>query len=303
MTFPTLPFLVFLALASPVAAQQGRPPLPTPDHADVRYGPHERNVLDLWRAHADTPRPLVIYYHGGGFRGGDKNSLNRHLLRLLLEAGISVAAANYRLSDPAPFPAQMHDSARALQFLRFSAEKYNIDPDRVGATGGSAGSGISQWLAYHDDLADPSNDDPVLRHSTRLSAVVPFNAQTSYDPRFIMRLMNTDQIHKALILFFGMDSPADVSNPKFHPLFEDASPINHLTADDPPILFFFNQRNDPLPPNSTGREHIHHPKFGFLLKEKADKLAVECTLLLREQYPDGPPVERYVEFFKEKLLR
>ncbi len=295
--------LLLAAVGWPAAAQQERAPLPAPDHANVAYGPHERNVLDLWLAKRDTPAPLVIYYHGGGFRSGDKSSLDRNLLRRLLESGISVAAANYRLSDTASHPAQMHDCARALQFVRLHAKKYNINPARVGATGGSAGSGISQWLAYHDDLANPSSEDPLLRQSTRLTAIVPFNAQTSYDPRVIMKLMNTDQIHEALVAFFGMKSPADVNNPKFYPLFEDSSPINHLTADDPPTLLFYGQRNDPLPPNSTGAQHIHHPKFGFLLKEKADKLGVECTVLLREQFPGGPPVERYVAFFKEKLLK
>lgn len=295
--------VVLTAVGWPLTAQQVRPSLPAPDHANVAYGRYERNVLDLWVAHGDTPRSLVIYYHGGGFRGGDKGSVNPELLRGLLESGISVAAANYRLSDAAPYPAQMHDSARALQFLRLHAKKYNINPDRVGAMGGSAGAGISQWLAYHDDLADPASEDPLLRQSTRLSATIPFNAQTSYDPRVIMKLMNTDKVHEALIPFFGMKSAADVGDPKFHPLFEDSSPINHLTADDPPILFFFSQRRDPLPPNSTGRQHIHHPKFGFFLKEKADGLGVECTVLLREQFPEGQPVGRYVEFFKEKLLR
>ena len=86
----------------------------------------------------------------------------------------------------------MHDSARALQFLRLNAERYRVDPRRVAAYGGSAGSGISQWLAYHDDLADPDNPDPVLRQSTRLVAVAPYNAQSSYDPRFVRQLMNSD---------------------------------------------------------------------------------------------------------------
>jgi acetyl esterase/lipase len=243
----------------------------------------------------------VIYYHGGGFRAGDKRTMNLQLLEKLRSHGISVAAANYRLSDAAAYPAQMQDSARALQFLRLHANRYNIDPTRVGAFGGSAGAGISQWLAYHDDLADPANPDPVLRQSTRLSAVAPFNAQSSYDPRFIRKLMNTNEVHPALVTLFGMKSAADAEDPRFFALFEDSSPINHLSADDPPILVFFHQRNKPLPPNSPGAEHIHHPKFGFALKEKADRLGVACTVLLREDYPDGLPVDRFVEFFREKL--
>ena len=293
----------FLLLTCLIVSAQKGPQLPAPDHADVRYGPHERNVLDVWLAKSSTPTPLAIYYHGGGFRAGDKRTLNRELLEKLRANGISVAAANYRLSDVAPYPAQMHDSARALQFLRLHAQRFNIDPTRVGAFGGSAGAGISQWLAFHNDLADPKNPDPVLRQSTRLSAIVPSAAQSSYDPRFIKKLMNTDQVHPALVALFGMSSPADVNQPRFFPLFEDSSPINHLTADDPPILLFYSQRNDPLPPNSTGEQHIHHPKFGFVLKEKADRLGVPCKLILREDHPEGFPVDQFVEFFRTKLVR
>ena len=295
---------VLLLLTSLLAAQaQQRPPLPAPDHADVQYGPHERNMLDVWLAPSSTPAPLVIYYHGGGFRAGDKRTLNVQLLKKLLAGGISVAAVNYRLSGTSTYPAQMQDSALALQFLRLHARRYNIDPTRIGAFGGSAGAGISQWLAFHEDLADQANADPVLRQSTRLQAVAPFNAQASYDPRFIKKLMNTNQVHPALVSFFGMSSPADADNPKFFRLFEDSSPINHLTADDPPVLVFFNQRNDPLPPDSSGEEHIHHPKFGFALKEKADRLGVPCELILREDHPAGFPVDRFVEFFRNRLSR
>jgi acetyl esterase/lipase len=142
--------------------------------SDIKYGEHERNILDLWLARADEPTLLVIFYHGGGFRAGDKRrSMPVPLLLKLLEAGISVAGVNYRLTDSAPFPAQMHDSARALQFIRHYAGEHNIDPSRIGATGGSAGAHISMWLAFHDDLADPDNEDPIRRESTRLTAIVP----------------------------------------------------------------------------------------------------------------------------------
>lgn len=278
-----------------------RPRPPAPDHADVKYGPHERNVFDLWLAKSKAPTPLVIYYHGGGFRGGDKRTINVALLKQLLDGGVSVAAANYRLSGTAPFPAQMHDCARALQFIRHHAKEYNIAPKRVGATGGSAGAGISMWLAFHDDLADPKSGDPIARQSTRLTCAVVYAAQSSYDPRFIRKLFDTDQVDGALIRFFGMKDASDVDDPKFHPLFEEASAITHATADDAPVMLFYPQPNTPLPPNSSGRQHIHHPKFGFVLKEKLDKLGVECVLKLRKDYPNGRPTDDYVKFFLDKL--
>ena len=278
-----------------------RPQPPKPDHADVSYGPHERNVLDVWLARSEKPTPLVVYYHGGGFRGGDKRTINRALLGKLLDGGVSVAAANYRLTNIAPFPAQMHDCAKALQFLRHHATKYNFDPMCVGATGGSAGAGISMWLAFHDDLAKPKSEDPIARQSTRLSAAVVYGAQSSYDPRFIKKLFNTEQVESALFPFYGMTDPSDVDDPKFHPLFEEASVINHATKDDAPVMLYYQQSSTPLPPNSTGRQHIHHPKFGVVLKEKLDKLGVECVLKLREDHPGGAPIDDYAKFFFDKL--
>src|SRR5262249_365507 len=76
-----------------------------PPHAGVKYGPHERNVLDLYLPGSGGPAPLVLYIHGGGFRGGDKRSLNAQEGKSYLDAGFAVAAINYRLTDTAPMPA------------------------------------------------------------------------------------------------------------------------------------------------------------------------------------------------------
>ena len=142
-----------------------------PDLANEKYGPHERNVLDLWKAKSDKPTPLVVFIHGGGFRGGSKEALSPALLDGLLAKGISVMAINYRLSPEVSFPAHYMDCARAIQFARSKAKEWNLDPKRVGATGGSAGAGTSLWIGFHDDMADPKNADPVLRQSTRLTCM------------------------------------------------------------------------------------------------------------------------------------
>src|SRR5687767_11042413 len=61
--------------------------LPPADHAAVKYGPHPRNVFDLWLPKTDRPAPLVLYIHGGGFRGGDKSSLSPMALEQFLKEG------------------------------------------------------------------------------------------------------------------------------------------------------------------------------------------------------------------------
>jgi acetyl esterase/lipase len=161
--------IVVLALAVGSHGMPAQQPakLP-PTFADVKYGPHERNVLDFWKVDTKTPAPLVIYIHGGGFVAGDKSNVNAGTIQFFLKAGISFASISYRYSTQAPYPAPMMDGARAVQFLRSKAGEWNIDPKRFAAFGGSAGAGISMWLAFHDDLAKPASADPIERQSTRL---------------------------------------------------------------------------------------------------------------------------------------
>lgn len=265
-----------------------------PDKANVSYGDHERNVLDFWQAKSDTPTPLFIWIHGGGFRGGDKRSFPAPLRAECLKAGISCAAINYRLSGQAPYPAQMHDSARAVQFLRSKATQWNLDPERFAAGGGSAGSGISQWLGYHEDLADPKSEDPVARQSTRLACVLPINMQSTYDPREIKRIIPGDAYkHPALVPFFGRpegwDWDTDPVDDKLDALLKDASPITHLSKDDCPI-FLLQHAQAATPGN------IHHPKFGEHLKAAADKLGVECIAKLDTDYDSMS--DAYVDMVK-----
>ncbi|MFC1635944.1 hypothetical protein ACFL5Z_13980, partial [Planctomycetota bacterium] len=131
------------------------------------------------------------------------------------------------------------------------------------------------------------SDDPIARQSTRITCAVSIGGQTSYDPRAIQKLFNTSRIHEALVTFYRMEDEKDLNRPDLIKLFEDASIINHATSDDPPLYLFYPQVNELLPDNSTGQQHIHHPKFGFFLKEKTDKLGLEVSLNLREDFKSG----------------
>ena len=150
------------ALAQAPQTKNGPRPYPhPPDVANAHYGPHERNVLDVWKAKTARPAPVVVFIHGGGFTAGDKSGISQPMLSQCLEAGIAVATINYRYSSIAPYPAPMEDGARAVQFIRLHANEWNINPKAVACTGGSAGAGISLWIGFRDDMAQPSSDDPV----------------------------------------------------------------------------------------------------------------------------------------------
>ncbi len=292
-----------LAAESSSAQQPRRQQAPRvkPTHADVKYGPHARNVLDFWQAESDAPAPLLVSIHGGGFRGGNK-SVSPALLKQCLDEGISVAAITYRLSSDAIAPAQFHDSARAIQFLRSKAKEWNIDPERVAATGGSAGAGISLWLGFHEDLAKSDAEDPVLRQSTRLSCMVVNNGQTSYDPRFIRELFpGTDTYkHSALAQLYDVDLDRLDDLPKEkYALFEEVSSITHLTKDDAPAMLIYNR---PVDANVTNQGiGIHHGKFGVVLKEKMDALGIRCEVVAAGERVGGGEVTSTIDFLNHYL--
>lgn len=249
-----------------------------PTHRDLKYGQYDRNLMDVWLANSDRPTPVLVSIHGGGFRGGNK-SVSGDILSACLEAGISVVAITYRLSHEAIAPAQFLDSARAVQFIRHNAREWNLDPARIAATGGSAGAGISLWLGFHEDLADPQSPDPVLRQSTRLACMAVYNGQTSYDPRFIRDLFPDTTTYKesALAQLFGVDlNRLDELPPEKYKLFEEVSPLTHLTKDDAPAALFYASKLDtPITSQGIG---IHHPRFGKALQEKMDDLGIACEV-------------------------
>jgi len=272
------------------------------DVKDYSYGQHKLNKFDLWLAKSDNPTPLVVYIHGGGFRGGDKSRVNQYMLERVLQSGISFASINYRLTGEVPYPAQMHDCARAIQYIRRNANRWNIDPKRLAAYGGSAGSGISQWLAFHDDMAKPKSKDPVEHESTRLSCALPFNAQDTYDPRQIKKIVPGNAYdHVALKPLYNL--PEDWNwdenevGEKLDALLKDASPINHLTKDDPPV-FVYHFAGNSKPGN------IHHPNFGKHLKKEMDKLGIECIRRLDTDYtsPQTESVDEMVQFLKKHFM-
>jgi len=103
----------------------------------------QRQRLDLYLPENGRKRPLVIWIHGGAWRGGDKAPCPADLLT---KRGYAVACINYRLSQHALFPAQIEDCRAAVRWLRAHAETYGLDPDRIGAWGASAGGHLAALL-------------------------------------------------------------------------------------------------------------------------------------------------------------
>lgn len=264
--------------------------VPTPTQAGVRYGEHNRHVLDFWKAESDAATPLVFVIHGGGWVGGSKERVQRFAdVPRLLEAGISVVAINYRYTSQAgaseiepPVKAPLHDAARALQFVRSNAAQWNLNPQRIGAAGGSAGACSSLWLAFHDDLADPSSEDPVTRQSTRLWCAAVTGAQTTLDPQQ-MKTWTPNSKYGGHA--FGRRSFKDFLDQRDQilPWIEEYSPYSLVSKDDPPVYLTYS-RAPALGQNQ--KDPTHTSNFGVKLQEHCKATAVECELV----YPGAPNV-------------
>ena len=272
---------------------------PAPTHENVAYGPHEQNVLDLWLADSAAPTPLVAYIHGGGFRGGSKNSLNARTLRELLEAGISVAAIEYRFISHKRLPAAHFDCRRAVQFSRSKADTWNLDKNRFGAFGGSAGAQLSMWLAFHDEMAQPESDDPIQRESTRLACVATSGGQTTMDFDLWQKwIPGYDAPHRDPHEAFEVDSEEELRK-----IVADVSALDLISADDPPIHMSYGMApDDPVPtdPKRARGWKVHHVIFGVKLKEKMDALGVEADLKYRG---NSSTYSSVAHFFKAKLTK
>lgn len=114
-------------------------------HRDVAYVPdgHDRQRLDLYVRKSGKALPAIVMIHGGAWMGGDKAEMSP---ASFLADGFAVASVNYRLSQDAVFPAQIEDCKAAVRWLRRNAKQFNIDPDRIGVWGVSAGGHLAALL-------------------------------------------------------------------------------------------------------------------------------------------------------------
>ncbi len=256
----------------------GSPAVRASDALDLRYGPDRLQSLDLHVPANGGPAPVVVYFHGGAFVGGDKLPCAPQLAAMLAARHIAFACANYRLAPGVHFPTPMRDGSLAVQWLRAHATEYGLDPEHVGLMGLSAGAGVALWVALHPDFADASSADPVLRQSTAISAVVTGNAQATYDPAEIRSRLHTDRLPRWLAQFYGAGSLEALADPRFRAAEADASPISNIHAGGPPILAFYGKAAEPLPPDSAPQDYIHSLAQGQILAEVARERGADLTL-------------------------
>jgi len=109
--------------------------------------------MDIYLPEGTGPFPVVVLIHGGAFMMGDKSGEASNAAALVAN-GIAAVSINYRLSSEAQYPAQIQDCKAAVRFLRANATKYNLNPDKIGSWGASAGGNLSSLLGTTSGISE-----------------------------------------------------------------------------------------------------------------------------------------------------
>lgn len=295
--FLELFLLLALLCASATFAQEQKatakktpPPIQLPAGVtalrDLAYVPdgHERQKLDLYLPEKGDKLPLIVWIHGGGWEAGSKD---RPPVIPFTAKGYAAASINYRLSQHAPFPAQIEDCKAAIRWLRANAAKYRLDPDRIGVWGLSAGGHLVALLGTSGGVKEFDKGEN-LSFSSRVQAVCDWAGPTD---------------------FLAMNSAAVGRNPKgpvaklfggplneHEDLAKLASPTAHAGKDAPPFLIMHGERDNLVPQRQAE-----------LLQNALKKAGADSTLQI---VPGGGHVffsqesnQRVADFFDHTLLK
>lgn len=217
-------------------------------------------LLDMYipRTSITTPMPAVIWIHGGGWNRFDKTGGSDNT-RFLTTHGFLTVSIDYRLSGVAKFPAAVEDCKCAVRWLRANAEKYNVDPERIGVWGGSAGGHLAMMVGCVDEAVGLEGDGGWAEFSSRVQAVCSYyglnNLLESY--REIEEGRGSVPDSSIIVQFLGCHAE---ENPD---LWEAASPINHVTADDPPLLLIHGELDQNVPIKKSEQMYEAYQQMGL----------------------------------------
>lgn len=250
-------------------------------YGDLSCGPFPENLFDiLIPNNAATPMPIVIYIHGGGFIGGSRttsfNGQQADQAEDYLNANMAYATIDYRFLDALGegVRTSLQDSQVCLQYIRFHAATFGVDPDRVVLTGGSAGAGTSLWMGTTDDQADPGSGHPILSMSTRARGVIIDATQATYDvldwgsvvfaPEYegiLQAALDGGQFDAVLTQFYGLPGNVDPVDHMLHDpdalaYREAVDMLEWMDVGDAPV--WARTQGDDEPPLTQGIVN-HHP--------------------------------------------
>lgn len=234
------------------------------NHPDIVFAEHDGTKLvgDLYLPKGRAKAPVLVAIHGGGWQVGNRQ-FYRYWGLFLARAGYAVFAIDYRLGKPGVYPAAVYDAKAAVQFVRAKAAELDLDPDRIGLVGDSAGAHLAAQVALAgDQYTSAYRDDANAAVSANVKCVIGFYgvydmlAQWTHD-------LTTRPNDKIVEKFLGA-SP--MQNRR---LYFDASPISYATVDHNQVRFLLIHGTDDDivdPPTQSGAFLAALTQSGFFVR-------------------------------------
>lgn len=248
-----------------------------------------RQTLDLYLPkvrHDDKPLPVVVFIHGGAWQAGDKRGGIGALAPLVESGEYAGVSVGYRLTGEAIWPAQIHDCKAAIRWLRANAEKYNLDPDKIGVTGTSAGGHLVAMLGTTGDVPELEGKlGEHLQESSRVACVVD-----QFGPSDLLAMggsHNNPNSPESKLVGGAVQETQKVAR--------EASATTHVSKDDPPFLLIHGTSDNVVPFNQSE-----------LLHKALQKGGVDSTLIPVQggghgNFRTNEVAERLRQFFDKHL--
>ena len=204
----------------------------------AEYGPRKM-LADLFIPRGKGPFPAALIIHGGGWIKGDKMKFRAMGVEMAKRGYVSMAI-DYRLAEEAAFPANIQDCHAAIRYLRAHANKYNMDADRIGVVGGSAGAHLAGLLATTPKVKSLHGDGGNAKYSSAVQAAVVMSGPMEISTGSVAErsLTAKNPVANAIFLFGGTVK----EEPELYKL---ADAHLHINKETPPILFQFGGKEDP----------------------------------------------------------
>lgn len=268
-------FVLIPLLAAAVPAQQAAPALPdwVSSEQNVPYDRHQETVVDILQPKAPSKekRPGVLVIHGGWVAGARLSTVQNFCLPYL-EKGFVVANVEYRLAKVAPAPAAVCDVLMAADWFRRNARKYNLDPRRIVATGGSAGGHLALMVGMAPKSAK-------LGPPARVAAVVNFYGITDVTDQ-----LSGPNVRECAVTWLP-------EQPGLLELARRVSPINYIRKDVPPILTIHGDADPTVP-----YEH------GVRLTRALREAGAQAELIAVPNGRHGFPKEKLAQLYPQIFL-
>lgn len=268
---------------------------------DLMYGEHNLDKMELYLVEKVNNAPVVVYVHGGRFSGGSLKDILDEDMKGALDNGMAYATIDYPLSPEVTLDEIMKHIARAIQYLRYHAEDYNLDKEKIAISGSSAGAGACLYLATTPDYQDLKSEDPVLRESSKPYCVGLYDTQANYnilkwEALLQDKIKDLDEIFEESIeeinCLYGIKVESIKQMEEYKPVFEKFDMCRYIDSKMAPVFIkcFVEEEDE--------HDYLHHPIHSAEVEKHC-----EANQVSYEVHYEGDQTRWFYQFAQEQFSK